>query len=75
MYLSLRKLFQRKAGRFYPTRLALNITNSQARGSTDIEEDIPKGYIVVETNYRVYAYTDSNLQVALVGLFTELMYR
>lgn len=33
------------------------------------------GYIVVETNYRVYAYTDSNLQVALLGLFTELLYR
>ncbi|XP_056632985.1 general transcription factor IIH subunit 4 [Diorhabda sublineata] len=66
---------KRKAGRFYPTRLALNITNSQNKVTTDIEEDVPKGYIVVETNYRVYAYTDSNLQVALIGLFTELMYR
>lgn len=36
---------------------------------------MPKGYIIVETNYRVYAYTDSNLQVALLGLFTELIYR
>lgn len=25
--------------------------------------------------HQVYAYTDSNLQVALLGLFTELMYR
>nr|XP_023021362.1 general transcription factor IIH subunit 4 [Leptinotarsa decemlineata] len=66
---------KRKAGRFYPTRLALNITSSQSKAAPDIEEDAPKGYIVVETNYRVYAYTDSNLQVALVGLFTELMYR
>ncbi|KAJ8983385.1 hypothetical protein NQ317_010478 [Molorchus minor] len=61
--------------RFYPTRLALNITNSQNKDTPDIEEDTPKGYIVVETNYRAYAYTDSNLQVALIGLFTELMYR
>lgn len=30
---------------------------------------------MVETNYRVYAYTDSNLQVALLALFTELLYR
>ncbi|KAJ8949377.1 hypothetical protein NQ314_008237 [Rhamnusium bicolor] len=66
---------KRKAGRFYPTRLALNITSSQNKNASDIEEDAPKGYIVVETNYRVYAYTDSNLQVALIGLFTELMYR
>ncbi|XP_050512211.1 general transcription factor IIH subunit 4 [Diabrotica virgifera virgifera] len=66
---------KRKAGRFYPTRLALNITSSQNKVTADIEEDRPKGYIVVETNYRVYAYTDSNLQVALIALFTELMYR
>ncbi|XP_017781706.1 PREDICTED: general transcription factor IIH subunit 4 [Nicrophorus vespilloides] len=64
---------KRKAGRFYPTRLALNITSSQSQAL--LEEDTPKGYIVVETNYRVYAYTDSNLQVALLGLFTELLYR
>ena len=32
-------------------------------------------YIVVETNYRIYAYTDSNLQIALLGLFTEILYR
>ncbi|KAJ8962835.1 hypothetical protein NQ318_001235 [Aromia moschata] len=73
--LSFSTLGKRKAGRFYPTRLALNITNSQNKNTPDIEEDTPKGYIVVETNYRVYAYTDSNLQVALIGLFTELMYR
>lgn len=66
---------KRKAGRFYPTRLALNITCSQNKGIPVLEEDAPKGYIVVETNYRVYAYTDSNLQVALLGLFTELLYR
>ncbi|KAJ8916336.1 hypothetical protein NQ315_005031 [Exocentrus adspersus] len=66
---------KRKAGRFYPTRLALNITCTQNKGVTNIEEDSPKGYIIVETNYRVYAYTDSNLQVALIGLFTDLMYR
>ena len=30
---------------------------------------------MVETNYRIYAYTDSNLQIALLGLFTEVLYR
>ncbi|GLV43554.1 marionette [Carabus blaptoides fortunei] len=68
---------KRKAGRFYPTRLALNIASTnQTGGPAQVTEgDAPKGYIVVETNYRVYAYTDSNLQVALLGLFTELLYR
>ncbi|XP_059046830.1 general transcription factor IIH subunit 4 [Achroia grisella] len=69
---------KRKAGRFYPTRLALNI--ARVRGSSAGPELGPQsqaqpGYIVVETNYRVYAYTQTNLQVALLGLFTELMYR
>ncbi|KAL3289193.1 hypothetical protein HHI36_003628 [Cryptolaemus montrouzieri] len=67
---------KRKAGRFYPTRLAINITSSAANKSAPVlDDDTHKGYIVVETNYRVYAYTDSNLQVALISLFTELMYR
>ncbi|XP_050668284.1 general transcription factor IIH subunit 4 isoform X3 [Leptidea sinapis] len=65
---------KRKAGRFYPTRLALNITCVRdeaglAGGGRGV------GYIVVESNYRVYGYTQSALQVALLGLFTELMYR
>ncbi|XP_068894283.1 general transcription factor IIH subunit 4 isoform X2 [Tenebrio molitor] len=66
---------KRKVGRFYPTRLALNITCAQNSEGPVLEEDTPKGYIIVETNYRVYVYSDSNLQVALIGLFTELMYR
>lgn len=69
---------KRKAGRFYPTRLALNITSRNAVATVGQEEDDhepDRGHIVVETNYRVYAYTDSNLQVALLALFTELLYR
>ncbi|XP_077291651.1 general transcription factor IIH subunit 4 marionette [Arctopsyche grandis] len=68
---------KRKAGRFYPTRLAMNIacTRSTAPNAVATAPTAQAGYIVVETNYRVYAYTDSNLQVALLGLFTELLYR
>lgn len=69
---------KRKAGRFYPTRLALNISNKRSMISaisTETECQQDKCNIIVETNYRIYAYTDSNLQVALLGLFTELLYR
>lgn len=83
---------QRKAGRFYPTRLAINLTahrtgttdslnvvqssaNEQKSSSNEKESQQRTGYIIVETNYRVYAYTNSSLQVALLGLFTELLYR
>ncbi|XP_045525898.1 general transcription factor IIH subunit 4 isoform X2 [Pieris brassicae] len=65
---------KRKAGRFYPTRLALNITCVRD-GIAPLEAKRSQGYIVVESNYRLYGYTQSTLQVALLGLFTELMYR
>merc|ERR1712183_1220459 len=51
---------------------ALNIASGENKNSQLSNKD---GYIVVETNYRVYAYTDSSLQIALLGLFTEIMYR
>ncbi|XP_030380020.1 general transcription factor IIH subunit 4 [Scaptodrosophila lebanonensis] len=71
---------KRKEGRFYPTRLAVNVTNKEEGQvvRTTLTEDVHlqnSGYIVVETNYRIYAYTDSPLQVAVLGLFTELLYR
>jgi len=64
---------RRTSGRFYPTRLALNIASGDVK--TSIVTQPKHGYIVVETNYRVYAYTDSSLQLALLGLFTEMLYR
>ena len=67
-------VYQRKrtAGRFYPTRLALNIASGEKKG---IMERHREGYIVVETNYRIYAYTNSDLQIALIGLFADMLYR
>ncbi|XP_060805639.1 general transcription factor IIH subunit 4 [Amyelois transitella] len=66
---------KRKAGRFYPTRLALNIACVREAPPAALATPATAGYIVVETNYRVYAYTQTSLQVALLGLFTELIYR
>ncbi|GBP25834.1 General transcription factor IIH subunit 4 [Eumeta japonica] len=67
---------KRKAGRFYPTRLALNIACVRG-GAAPLEPTggSKHGHILLETNYRVYAYTDSTLQIALLGLFTQLLYR
>ena len=63
---------QRTSGRFYPTRLALNIASGESNAWLGRQGE---GFLVVETNYRVYAYTDSGLQIALLGLFTEILYR
>ncbi|XP_054877856.1 general transcription factor IIH subunit 4 isoform X2 [Poeciliopsis prolifica] len=74
---------KRKSRRYYPTRLAITLaagvtTSSASTSSTNITS-VPgtkdAGFIVVETNYRLYAYTDSELQIALVALFSEMLYR
>lgn len=63
---------KRKDGRFYPTRLAINLVSGLKDSKLDVQRS---GFIVVETNYRVYAYTESPLQIALLALFTEMQYR
>ncbi|MEE6471935.1 hypothetical protein FKM82_009411 [Ascaphus truei] len=62
---------KRKSRRYYPTRLAINL----ASGISGTVDSHKQGFILVETNYRVYAYTDSELQIALVALFSEMLYR
>ncbi|XP_037940570.1 general transcription factor IIH subunit 4-like [Teleopsis dalmanni] len=66
---------KRKEGRFYPTRLALNMGNKNRISSVSNEAKKSEGYIIVETNYRVYAYTNDQLKVSILALFTELIYR
>lgn len=52
---------QRKSRRYYPTRLAITLatgvatTSSSVASSNGVAGDT--GFIVVETNYRIYAYT------------------
>ena len=36
---------------------------------------LQKGSIMVETNFRVYAYTSSKLDLAILSSFTQMMYR
>jgi len=50
-------VLQRKSQRFYPTRLAINLTSSMMKhGYAEANEN---GFIVIETNYRIYAYTST----------------
>ncbi|KAH6616523.1 RNA polymerase II transcription factor B subunit 2 [Boeremia exigua] len=66
---------------FYPTRLAttltsesggLNTTGGTTTGSPNASN---KGFIIIETNYRLYAYTDSLIQIAIISLFCKLQHR
>lgn len=36
---------------------------------------VQQGFIVLETNYRIYAYTDNPLQTAVLNLFITMKYR
>ncbi|KAI4846026.1 TFIIH and nucleotide excision repair factor 3 complexes subunit [Aureobasidium sp. EXF-8845] len=38
-------------------------------------QETEKGYIIVETNYRIYAYTSSPLNISILSLFANLKTR
>lgn len=65
---------------FHPTRLATTLT-SDANGlrssslASSGSDSTKAGFIVIETNYRIYAYTSSSLQIAILQLFTRLLTR
>ncbi|XP_036212393.1 general transcription factor IIH subunit 4 isoform X2 [Myotis myotis] len=70
--LSFSTLGKRKSRRYYPTRLAINLSSGVSGAGGTVHQP---GFIVVETNYRLYAYTESELQIALIALFSEMLYR
>lgn len=76
---------------FSPTRLATTLTcqspplptsttpgTSVTTSSTEVALSStagPQGFIILETNYRVYAYTNNPLQTAVLHLFVTMKYR
>ncbi|KAI0505197.1 transcription factor Tfb2-domain-containing protein [Xylaria bambusicola] len=75
------------ARQFFPTRLATTLTSSEmhtrsisagfaaAAHAGTVESNQEKSAIILETNFRVYAYVDSPLQIAVLALFVDLKYR
>lgn len=68
---------------FYPTRLATTLTSDAGALRSSVSSplsstttgDNTTGFVVIETNYRIYAYTSSPLQIAILQLFTRLSTR
>ncbi|KAI0898774.1 transcription factor Tfb2 [Annulohypoxylon nitens] len=69
---------------FFPTRLATTLTSNEtalrsvsagfsAASTTNDEQD--KCTIILETNFRMYAYVNSPLQIAVLALFSDLKFR
>ncbi|KAL2619942.1 hypothetical protein R1flu_000147 [Riccia fluitans] len=57
---------------FIPTKLATNLSASISEGSTAPSGE---GCVIIETNFRVYAYTTSKLQAEILRLFVRLEYQ
>ncbi|KAL8630371.1 hypothetical protein Q9189_003931 [Teloschistes chrysophthalmus] len=69
---------------YYPTRLATTLTSDAGAlrsasagfgGALRSSSSDDKGFVVIETNYRLYAYTSSPLQIAILSLFARLSTR
>jgi len=65
-------IFQRKVKRYYPTKLAIELASGLATGASSdnlgVPDEIQSGFLIVETNYRVYAYTGG----FQIDIFTDL---
>lgn len=68
-------LMRKNSTSFCATRLFTSL--SGLKNSLDFSETgaESRGFLVVETNYRVYAYTSSPLQIAILALFIRLQDR
>lgn len=72
---------------FYPTRLAVALTSDSSSVLASVNSSLSSslgsssstsaggGFIIIETNYRLYAYTSSPLQISLLALFVNLRSR
>ena len=66
--------FLKQMGLIYETRDSTLLATSlvQQLGPTSANHRTRERYIIIETNYKVYAYTNSPLQIAILGLFVKL---
>ena len=69
-------LLQFADGKFRVSRLLTSLAGAKnALDFTDVLHASGSGFLVIESNYRVYAYTSSPLQIATLGLFVSLQDR
>ncbi|CAN3353661.1 general transcription and DNA repair factor IIH subunit Tfb2p [Diutina catenulata] len=76
-----------RSSEFYPTRLATTLTSEsaglktpamaldQANESSETETVSNSESIILETNFKLYAYTNSPLEIAILNLFVTLKTR
>jgi transcription initiation factor TFIIH subunit 4 len=60
---------------YYPTKLALNLSSSTSTNNAATASAsgvVEEGYLILETTFRLYAFTTSPFNTALLGLFCRL---
>jgi len=58
--------------RYYTTPLAIRLLSCAAHAEAGPSQ---RGFLVLETNFRLYSYTDSPLWVQVISEFAELLYQ
>eukprot|EP01147_Barroeca_monosierra_P009252 gene9252-10370_t len=62
---------KKKSRHYYPTPLGIALRTTSLLGRKDANE----GFLIIETNFRIYAYTKSELKISLLKLFAKPLYK
>lgn len=59
---------------FFPTHLATSLCSGDSSASRSQTAD-EKRFLILETNYKIYAYTSNELEIAILNLFVNIRVR
>ncbi|OCF35046.1 transcription initiation factor TFIIH subunit 4 [Kwoniella heveanensis CBS 569] len=59
---------------FFPTHLATALCSGDATVTKSQDAD-EKRFLILETNYKIYAYTSNELEIAILNLFVDIRIR
>ncbi|WVR06593.1 hypothetical protein IAU60_003625 [Kwoniella sp. DSM 27419] len=59
---------------FFPTHLATALCSGDAVATKGRDAD-EKRFLILETNYKIYAYTSNELEIAILNLFVDIRIR
>ncbi|KAK8858851.1 hypothetical protein IAR55_003081 [Kwoniella newhampshirensis] len=63
-----------ESDQFFPTHLATSLCSGDASATQSQSAD-EKRFLILETNYKIYAYTSNELEIAILNLFVDIRIR
>ncbi|KAL0240587.1 hypothetical protein I308_106385 [Cryptococcus tetragattii IND107] len=67
-------MYYLSAKEFWPTHLATSLCSGDASAIQSQSAD-DKRFLILETNYKIYAYTSNELEIAILNLFVDIRIR